>query len=69
MLKVEKLDIENLKETVKEAIKNIFVLTDNEKKFIDNFNIGIFDQKLLFENYNVNDLSNHPMVIWKFKNI
>ena len=60
-----KLKIEEMKEFVINNITRLFTLNDNEKLFISKFNEGIFEQKLLFEEYEVNDLSNHPMVIWK----
>lgn len=63
--KGEKLNIEEMKEYVINNITKLFTLNDNEKLFISKFNEGIFEEKLLFEEYEVNDLSNHPMVIWK----
>ena len=60
-----KLNIEEMKEFVINNITKLFTLNDNEKLFISKFNEGIFEEKLLFEEYEVNDLSNHPMVIWK----
>lgn len=63
--KGEKLDIEEMKEFVINNMTKLFTLNDNEKLFISKFNEGIFEEKLLFEEYKVNDLTSHPMVIWK----
>ena len=63
--KKEKIDINCMQEFVVLSLKNVFVLNENEKKFLELFNRGVFNQKLLFENYEVNDLSKHPIVIWK----
>ena len=41
----------------------------DELKYINDFNNGIYDYKTLFNDYNVNDVSMHPMAIWKIKNI
>ena len=65
----EKLDIENMKEYVIDRLKEIFSLNEGEKEFINDFNLGVFNQKALFENLDINDLSKHPMVIWKMNNI
>ena len=63
--KNEKLDIEKMKETVINHLKQLFILNDSEKEFVNKFNSGVFEQKLLFENYEINDMQNHPMIKWK----
>lgn len=37
----------------------------SKKEFVNKFNSGVFEQKLLFENYEINDMQNHPMIKWK----
>ena len=58
-----------MKEYVVSRLKDIFILNENEKTFINEFNQGVFNQKLLFDKYDINDLSKHPMIIWKINNI
>ncbi len=67
--KGEKINIEEITKTVIEFIERIFILDDNELKYINDFNNGIYDYKTLFNDYNVNDVSMHPMAMWKIKNI
>lgn len=43
----------------------LIVNNDSEKEFVNKFNSRIFEQKLLFENYEINDMQNHPMIKWK----
>ena len=65
--KGEKIDIEGLKSSVLNLLKELFVLNNNEKEYIRKINSGIFDQRLLFEDFTNEELKNHPMVIWKIK--
>ena len=65
--KNEKLDIEELKTFVSNKIKNLFILTKEEKEYINKFNLGIFNQELLFNNMINIDLNNHPMIAWELK--
>ena len=67
--KGEKINIEEITKTVIDFIEKIFILDDNELKYINDFNNGIYDYKTLFNDYNVNDVSMHPMAMWKIKNI
>lgn len=63
------LEIERIKTVVLKYLDYYFVLTGEEKEFVDKFNKGIFDQKLLFGDYECSDLSKHPMVLWKLSNL
>jgi len=46
------------------------VLKDEEKEFINEFNLGNCKAELLYDDEGiVNKLNNHPMVIWKCKRI
>ena len=67
--KSEKIDVEALKNFVSEKIREIFKLNETEKEFIEKFNNGVFDYKVLFGKIETKDLSKHPMVIWKINNI
>ena len=65
--KQEKLDIVKMKQFVLSELEKIIVLNTNERLFIEEFNRGNFNQQTLFEQYEVNDLSTHPMIIWKIE--
>lgn len=67
--KSEKTDVEEMKSFVSQKIRELFKLDEAEKEFIGKFNNGVFDYKLLFGEIETNDLSKHPMVIWKINNI
>ena len=66
--KEEKLSIEEMKSNVSSAIDEMFQLSENEKLFIEKFNNGEYVQELLFDNMKVEDLSLHPMIVWKLNN-
>lgn len=61
------VDIRNMVDTVTERIKSMFILTESEKQFIDCFNKNKYEPDLLFNGYQTNDLSMHPMARWKTK--
>ena len=63
------VEVDNIKTVVIKFLEDDFVLTSKEKEFIKLYNQGIINQQLLFGDYKVNDISNHPMVLWKIKNI
>ncbi len=65
----EKTDIEEIKKSVSDKVKELFSLSDKEKTFIDNFNKGVFNYELLFDDIKTNNIEAHPMVIWKMSNI
>lgn len=60
-----KLDIAEMKNAVVDYLNKTFVLSESELLFVENFNSNVFEQRLLFGQNEVNDLSNHPMVKWK----
>lgn len=64
-----KIDIEEIKEYLTEKLSDMFILDEDEKKFINEFNKGNFNQELLFKGYKINDLSKHPMIRWKLSKI
>lgn len=68
MLRVkERIDIDKIKSVVRSKINEMFSFNENENRFIKSLGNGIFDQGLLFEDCIVNDLKNHPMLLWKLK--
>lgn len=69
MLKIGvSINIENLKTTVNEFVDELFVLDENEKKYIELYNSGIYQPSLLFDDATSDNLKNHPMVEWKMRN-
>ena len=67
--KDEKINIDEIKFFLSLKIGELFKLNEKEQEFISEFNNGNFDYRLLFDDIKINDLSKHPMVIWKIKNI
>lgn len=64
-----KFNLNELKTDVVPVLIKIFVLDDNDTKFINDFNHKIFNQNILFKDYQVEDMNNHPMVLWKISNM
>jgi len=62
-----KINIEEMKSFVSNNLKEMFILDDSEREYIEKFNHGVFSQKLLFGDLVKIDLSMHPMVLWKTK--
>lgn len=48
-------------------IKETFVLDSNDIVFINNINNKLFTPNILFSGYKIEDVSNHPMGLWKTK--
>ncbi|KAA6301881.1 MAG: hypothetical protein EZS26_001884 [Candidatus Ordinivivax streblomastigis] len=66
--KSERFDFETAKTEVKEYLSNLFVLTKNEKLYVENFNQGIYQSELLFEETDIIErIKEHPMAVWKMK--
>lgn len=65
--KGEKTDIPKMSQCVMQELKQLFKLTETEKEFITAFNDGAYRPQLLFDGLNVNDLSAHPMALWKVR--
>ena len=63
--KTEKFNLEETKELVKEKLKELFVLSMNEKLYLKNFKNGVYIPHLLFDNDIADKLKNHPMAKWK----
>lgn len=62
-----KFDVDEVTSYVSKKIKEMFILDSNDTKFIDGINNRSFIPNVLFENYNTEDVSNHPMGLWKTK--
>lgn len=62
-----KFDVNEVTSFVSFAIKEMFILDSNDIEFINNFNNKSFTPNILFENHNVEDVSKHPMGLWKTK--
>lgn len=59
-------ELKTAKKLVKEYIKNLMVLTKEEKEFLDRFENGEYMPNLLFDDEAIlNRIKNHPMAIWK----
>ena len=66
--KSERFDFETAKTVVKEYLSKLMILTDNEKLFIENFNHGIYQPGLLFDDEGIIErIKEHPMAIWRTK--
>lgn len=68
--KGDKFNFEFAKNEVSEYLISLMSLTDNENLFVDNFYTGFYLPELLFEDDNIiNRIKEHPMAIWKTRNI
>ena len=68
--KKEPVDLEAMKQVVKEFIDSAMVLTPGETEYIEKFMQGDYVPGLLFDNEEiVNRIKNHPMALWKVNNI
>ena len=51
---------------VKAYLSQLLILTDNEKMFIENFNRGVYQPDLLFDDAEIIELvREHPLAAWK----
>lgn len=61
-------ELENVKITVAEYLKELLILEDDERKFLDEFKAKEYHSELLFDDTNVLDrIKEHPMVLWKIQ--
>lgn len=64
-----KSNVDEMKQVVREYLKDILVVDDNVKEFYDKFQKGIYEPELLFEdNEIIERIKEHPMIIWKLSN-
>lgn len=67
--KSEHFDFEKAKVAVKHFLSQLLVFTDNEKKFIEEFNSQRYLPDLIFEDLAIIErIREHPMAIWKTRN-
>jgi predicted nucleotidyltransferase component of viral defense system len=66
MLKIgQKINLEEIKNRILDFINELLNLTQNEKLFVEKFNVGKYQPELLFDNKTAARLKNHPMAEWK----
>ena len=66
--KNERFDLETAKTAVKEYLTQLMVLTDSEKIFVENFNRGVYQPELLFDDDAIIErIKEHPMAVWRTK--
>ncbi len=65
----DKFNMKDAVNQVKEFITNLMVLSDNEQKFLNEFNKCNYNPTLLFDDLDIiNRIINHPMALWKISN-
>lgn len=62
-----KLNIEEMSYYVKNEISKMFILDSNDFEFIEEINHKSYNPKVLFQGYQTEDITNHPMGQWKTK--
>lgn len=63
-------DLESAKKIIKEYIFDLMVLTKEEREFLDRFESGEYIPELLFADKKIlARIKDHPMAIWKTRNI
>ena len=60
-----KFDVDEMCNYVSYIIKELFVLDENDIKFINDINNKKFNPNVLFDGYDIEDVTNHPIGIWK----
>ena len=66
--KGEFFELENAKTAVAEFLKELLVLEDDERKFLDEFKTKAYHPELLFDDTNILDrIREHPMALWKIQ--
>lgn len=69
LAKNSKFDLIETKEEVISFLKDLLMLTDNEKKYLIEFSKGNFDPYLLFEPNDAERAAKHPMAKWRAANL
>ena len=65
----KKSNVDEMKQAVREYLKDILVIDYNIQEFYDKFNKGIYEPELLFDDYEIIErIKFHPMINWKLKN-
>ena len=64
----ENLEKDEMKQAVREYLKDILVIDDNIQEFYDKFHKGIYEPELLFDDDEIIErIKFHPMINWKLK--
>lgn len=62
-------NIDEMKQSVREYLKDILIVDDKTKEFYDKFQKGIYQPELLFDNEEIiKRIKEHPMIMWKLNN-
>lgn len=62
-------NVDEMKQAVREYLKDILIIDDNIKDFYDKFQKGIYEPELLFDNEEIIErIKEHPMIIWELNN-
>lgn len=70
LAKNSKFDLTETKEEVISFLKDLLMLTDNEKKYLEEFAKGNFDPYLLFDkSFDAERAAKHPMAKWRAANL
>lgn len=65
-----KSNLDEMKQDVREYLKDILVADNNTKLFYNKFQKGIYEPELLFTDKEIIErIKKHPMIIWKLHNI
>lgn len=65
----KKSNADEMKQAVREYLKDILVIDDNTKNFYDKFQKGIYEPELLFDDKEIIErVKEHPMIMWKLNN-
>ena len=65
----KKSNVDEMKQAVREYLKDILIIGDNIKKFYDKFQKGIYEPELLFDDKEIIErIKEHPMIMWKLNN-
>ena len=65
----KKSNVDEMKQAVREYLKDILVIDDNTELFYDKFQKGIYEPELLFEDKEIVErIKEHPMIMWKLNN-
>ena len=68
--RIDDFELESAKKLAKEYITELMVLNKEEKAFLDKFENGEYIPELLFEDIEIlNRIKNHPMALWKTREV
>lgn len=68
--KSEKIDLDSMKGTVQEYLREFLALTEAEKAFLHEFSVGNYQPALLFDDEEIiRRVQAHPMAVWKSEKI